>query len=174
MPSVTSNTGKGKGKGTAAAEAAPSATNEAKGVPSAGSSLEWTSSSEENDYDDDDHADSDAEVLRVRKAGADQRSGLDDGAKKPLALESASTVVWRKPQNSKSSLWAFFHQGMDRGGENAKCTVEATSNLAQQMVAHHKDSPAHIENIKKESRKNSTSRQGHHGVHEEGGRVGSW
>ena len=42
MPSVTSNTGKGKGKGTAAAEAAPSATNEAKGVPSAGSSREWT------------------------------------------------------------------------------------------------------------------------------------
>ena len=72
----------------------------------------------------------------VRKAGADQHSGLDDGAEKPPALGSASTVVWRKPRN-KSSLWAFFNQGMDRGGKNAKCTVEATSNLAQQLSLIH-------------------------------------
>ena len=130
MPSVTSNTRKGKEKGRAAAEAALRATNEVKDVPSAGSSRESTSFSEDNEYDDDDHADRDAEVLGVRKAGADKRSGLDDGAEKPPALESASTVMWRKPQN-KSSLWAFFHQGMDRRGKNAKCTVEAMSNLAQ-------------------------------------------
>ena len=96
-------------------------------MPSAGSSRESTSSSEDNDYDDDDHADSDAEVLGVRKAGADKRFGLDDGAEKPPALESASTVVWRKPRN-KSSLWAFFHQGMDRGKNNttARCRRRLT------------------------------------------------
>ena len=97
-------------------------------------------------------------MLGVRNAGDDQRSGLDDGAEKTPALESVSNVVWRKPLNKKSSLWAFFHQGTERGRKKAKCTVEgctkpvvvaqATSNLAQHTVAHHKSFPAYVEHMK--------------------------
>lgn len=76
-------------------------------APSAGFSIQSASSSEDND-DNDYPAYSDAEVTGVRQVCHDQRSGLDNGAEKTPALESAPTAVWRKPQNKKSSLRVFF------------------------------------------------------------------
>ena len=114
----------------------------------------WKTSVLEEDYDDDDSAagDSDAEVTVVIEPAVEQRSGLDDGAEKKLALESGATVVWRKPKNKKSSLRAFFLQGTEKGKKRAKCAVEgckkpivmaqATSNLLQHMAGHNKRLPA--------------------------------
>ena len=113
----------------------------------------------------------------VINSAVEQGSGLDDGAEKPpalenpTALEGGATVVWRKPNNKKSTVWAFFLQSTEKGKKRAKCTVEgckkpvvmaqATSNVLQHMSGHHMHLPAFVEYFKKEPHNTVEKIEGH-------------
>ena len=168
------NAGKRKAAAPSAAAASPRATNEAE---DAGVSSVESSASEE-DYDDDRAVgDSDAEVTVVINSAVEQGSGLDDGAEKPPALENppalegGATVVWRKPNNKTSTLWAFFLQSTEKEKKRSKCTVkgckkpvvmvQATSSVLQHMSGHHKHLPAFLEYVKKEAHRTVAKTKGH-------------
>lgn len=172
---VTRNAGKRKAAAPSGAAASPAATNEAEN--SAVSSQESSASEDDSDDDSSVAGDSEAEVTRVTKPAVEKGSGLDAGADKPsaleqpLAVESGATVMWRKPKNKKSSLWAFFLQGTEKGKKRAKCTAvsckkpvvmaQATSNLFQHMTSHHKNLPAFVEYVKTEAHKTVGKYEGH-------------